>query len=188
MPDTFRCDPAVIQAHPKLCNYFGNLQNIADIIQQESVVRPNSDERSYWGDKDTLANNSLRVNGVMALFGDPIMKTLAPGGKEVDIFVGAIKGVGIRCILAVECKLKVGYGTCASEDFYRDLEAKFDQVKSALGQYPIQIHPKMFVLMCRRNSAVCRKNLNSFRMQHRGLQTFTCLECKSISDLSDVLI
>lgn len=187
MPDTFRCDPAVIQAHPKLSSYFGNLQNIADIIQQESVVRPNSNERSYWGDKDTLANNSLRVKGDMALFGDPIMQTLAPGGKEVDIFVGVIKGVGIRCILAVECKLKVGYGTCACEDFYRDLELKFDQAKSVLGQYPIQFYPKMFVLMCRRISAVCRKNLNSFRMQYRGLQTFKCVEIKSISDLNDVL-
>lgn len=187
MPDTFRCDPAVIQAHPKLRNYFGALRNVADIIQQESVVQPNSGERSYWGDKDTEANASLHAKDVKALFGDPIMKTLAPGGKEVDIFVGAIRGVGIKCILVIECKLKVGRGTCASEGFYRDLEAKFDQAKSVLGQLPIQVHPKMFVLMCRSNSAVCRRNLNNFRNQYGGLQTFTCLECKSISDLNNVL-
>ena len=185
MADTFKSDPAVIQAHPKLKSYFGSLQLIANIINQESVLNPG--EISYWGQADTNANNALRHKGVMALYGDPIMKALVPGGKEVDIFVGAIRGVGIKCILAIECKLKVGRTTCASEDFYRDLEAKYDQAKTTLGQFPIAIHPKMFVLMCRRNASVCKSNLNRLRNQYKYLQTYSCLECKSISDLDDIL-
>ena len=187
MADTFKSDPAVIQAHPVLKKYIGEIKDIADIIDQEKVVQPNTDEKSYWRSQDTVANTSLRNKGVKALFGDPIMKALAPGGKEVDIFVGAIRGIGIKCILAIECKLKVGHTTCASEDFYRDLEAKFDQAKTTLGQFPIAIHPKMFVLMCRRNAGMCKSNLNRFRNQYKCFQTFSCIECKSIADLDDIL-
>lgn len=184
MVDKFCCDASIIRMHPVLGKFADRLQCVADIIDKEGVVQPNTDERTYWLPGDTYANALLRRKGIVGLYGDSIMQRLSPGGKEVDIFMGVVVGAGLKRLLAVECKLKVGSGTCADVDFYRDLEAKFDQAKSVIKELPTAFCSKMIVLMCRRNALVCRQNLRRFQLQYRRLATFSCLECFSVEDFN----